>query len=281
LKLDAHQHFWKYTPNDYPWIDQPREIIARDFLPPDLEPLLRATGFDGCIAVQARQTLEETRWLLKLSETSPIIRGVVGWVDLRSAEVESQLREFAVQPLLVGIRHVVQDEVDDEFMLQSDFVRGIEVLAGFNLAYDILVFPKQLPAAIKLAQKFPEQRFVLDHIGKPPIKEGVFSPWREDIHELAHHGNVSCKVSGIVTEANWSTWEAADVAPYFDTVFESFDEDRLVFGSDWPVCLLGGSYRSIFQLARDYLRQFSARAQDKFFGLNAAQVYNLPVPAPR
>jgi len=164
-------------------------------------------------------------------------------------------------------------------MLQSDFVRGIEALAEFNLAYDMLVFPKQLPAAIQLAKKFPGQRFVLDHIGKPLIKEGIFSPWREDIRELAHHGNISCKVSGIVTEANWSSWEAEDITPYFDTVFESFDEDRLIFGSDWPVCLLAGSYRSVFQLARDYLRQFSSSAQDKFFGLNATNVYNLSVPA--
>jgi L-fuconolactonase len=276
LKLDSHQHFWQYSPDQYPWIDSSKEILARDYLPADLEPLLRATGFDGCIAVQARQTLEETRWLLKIAGESPIVKGVVGWVDLRGPGLESELRELCVQPGLVGLRHVLQDEADDEFMLRPEFLGGIEKLSSFDLAYDILVFPKQLPAAIKLAKKFPKQRFVLDHIGKPRIKEGAFDPWREDIRELAHQGNVSCKVSGVITEASWTAWEPADITPYFDTVFESFDEDRLLFGSDWPVCLLAGSYRAVFQLARDYLRQFSAGAQDKFFGLNAAQIYRLP-----
>ena len=249
--------------------------IRRDFLPADLEPELKTCGLDGCIAVQARQSLEESRWLLNLSNEATIIRGVVGWVDLRSTDVTEQLGEFAKHPKFVGVRHVVQDEPDDQFMLREDFQRGVAALNDFDLTYDLLVFPRQLPAAIALAKKFPKQPFVLDHIAKPQIKDGVISPWREHIRELAKMPNVECKVSGLVTEADWRGWRAEDFKPYLDVMFEAFGPGRLMFGSDWPVCLLAGDYRSVFGLVSGYVGQFRAEDKAKFFGDNAARFYSL------
>jgi L-fuconolactonase len=237
MRLDSHQHFWKFNPAEYGWM-QPDWPIRRDFLPSDLQPLLNQQQLAGSIAVQARQTIEESRWLLSLADQSPLIKGVVGWVDLRSDRVEEQLAEFTPHPRFVGVRHVVQDEPDDRFMLRPDFIRGIGKLKQFDLTYDLLVFPQQLPAAIELVRRFPEQPFVLDHIAKPRIRDGTLSPWRDHIRELAQAQNVCCKVSGLVTEADWANWKAEDFRPFLDIVFEAFGEDRLMFGSDWPVCLL-------------------------------------------
>ena len=274
MRIDSHQHFWRFNPADYGWM-QPDWPIRRDFLPADLEPELRAWNFDGCVAVQARQNLEESRWLLKLAEQAPIIRGVVGWVDLCSSNVAKELEEFAQHPKFVGVRHVVQDEPDDDFMLREDFQRGIAVLRNFGLTYDLLVFPWQLPAAIALAQKFPEQPFVLDHLAKPPIKCGELSPWREQIEKLANLPNVMCKVSGMVTEANWEDWRADDFKPYLNTVFDAFGPERLMFGSDWPVCLLAGGYEDVVRLVENYIGRFDANAEAKVFGDNAASFYGL------
>lgn len=249
--------------------------IRRDFLPADLEPELRACSLDGCVAVQARQSLEESRWLLKLADESAVIRGVVGWVDLRSPEIAKQLAEFVAHPKFVGVRHVLQDESDDRFMLREDFQYGIAALGDFGLTYDLLVFPKQLPAAIALGQKFPNQAFVLDHLAKPLIKEGITSPWRERIQELAKLPNVSCKVSGMVTEADWQHWDADDFKPYLDTVFEAFRPDRLMYGSDWPVCLLAGKYEEVFGLVENYVSPLQVDDKAKFFGGNAASCYGL------
>src|SRR4051812_13374852 len=244
MRLDSHQHFWRYSQSEYPWIKQ-EWIICRDFLPADLEPLLKHAALDGCIAVQARQSLEETRWLLELAAEFTFIKSVVGWVDLRSNQVEEQLAEFSLHPKLAGVRHVVQDEPNDDFMLGADFRRGIAQLAGHDLTFDLLIFPKQLPAAISLVSHFPEQRFVLDHIAKPDIKEARLSPWRERIRELAKLPNVICKLSGMVTEAHWANWKPEDFQPFLDVVFEAFGVDRLMFGSDWPVCLLAGDYNKV------------------------------------
>lgn len=274
MRIDSHQHFWRFNPTDYGWM-KPDWPIRRDFLPADLEPELRACNLDGCVAVQARQCLEESRWLLGQANEADIIRGVVGWVDLRSSDVTRQLEEFAKHPKFVGVRHVVQDELDDNFMLREDFQRGIAALRDFDLTYDLLVFPKQLPAAIALAQKFLKQPFVLDHIAKPQIKDGVLSPWREQIRELAKLPNVMCKISGMVTEADWQHWTAGDFKPYLDVVFEAFGPSRLMYGSDWPVCLLAGGYNKVFSLAEDYVSQLPAADTTGFFGKNAATFYGL------
>jgi L-fuconolactonase len=274
MTIDSHQHFWRYTPAEYPWM-KPEWPIRRDFLPPDLAPLLKAAGLDGCVAVQAQQTVAEARWLLSLADAHPIIKGVVGWVDLQSDRVEEQLAELARHPRFVGVRHVVQDEPDDNFVLRPAFQRGIGKLRQFNLAYDLLVFPKQLPAAIRLVANFPEQRFVLDHIAKPPIAAGTLSPWREQIRELAAAPNVWCKVSGMVTEAKWDAWRAEDFRPYLDVVFEAFGAERLMFGTDWPVATLAGTYEQVHRLAAGYTCGLSAEARGKFFGANAVSFYGL------
>jgi L-fuconolactonase len=274
MRVDSHQHFWRYSPQEYPWI-QPDWPIRRNFLPPDLAPELRACEIEGSVAVQARQTLDESRWLLELAAAAPAIKGVVGWVDLRAPSVEAQLEEFTAHPQFVGVRHVVQDEADDRFMLRPDFQRGIGQLRAFGLTYDLLIYPRQLPAAIELARAFPEQPFVLDHLAKPPVRDGVVSPWREQVRELAALPNVMCKVSGLVTEGRWQAWQADDFRPYLDTVFEAFGPGRLMFGSDWPVALLAASYRQVFTLILDYVARCGNGADAKVFGLNAARFYGL------
>src|SRR5439155_1829748 len=274
MRIDSHQHFWSYDEQQYPWIPKGTPL-HREWLPKDLEPLLAKAGLDGCVAVQARQTVEESHWLLTLADHAPIIKGVVGWVDLHSETVEEQLAELANRPKFVGVRHVVQDEPDADFMLRPNFLRGLGKLIQFNLTYDLLIYPTQLPAAIELARKFPEQPFALDHIAKPFIKDGVLSPWREHIRELARSSNVWCKVSGLITEANHTTWKSADFKPYLDVVFEAFGEDRLMYGSDWPVCLLAGSYKRMFGLVDASTRQLTHPAREKFFGGNAARFYRI------
>ena len=272
MRLDSHQHFWAYDAAEYPWIPQ-GSPLHRDWLPHDLVEVQAPLGFDGSIAVQARQTLEESRWLLALADLAPAIKGVVGWVDLRSEQVAQQLAEFAAHPKAVGVRHVVQDEADDRFLVQPEFVRGIAALAAFGLAYDLLIFPRQLPAAIELARQFPAQPFVLDHLAKPAIKTGAISPWREQIRELAKCPNVLCKVSGMITEADHRAWRPEDLRPYLDVVFEAFGVERLMFGSDWPVCLLAGSYEQVFQLVDDYAAHLTACDRAALFGGNAVRFY--------
>ena len=272
MRLDSHQHFWRYDAAQYPWIPT-GSPLQRDWLPTDLAKLQRRLGFDGSIVVQARQALAESRWLLELADADSRIKGVVGWVDLQSEQVGEQLAEFARHPRFVGVRHVVQDEPDDNFMLRPAFVRGIGALQDFGLTYDLLIFPKQLPAAIELVRRFPGQPFVLDHIAKPFIKTGTLSPWREQIQELAQFPNVQCKVSGMVTEADHLAWRPDDFRPYLDTVFAVFGKDRLMFGSDWPVCLLAADYGLVAGLVHDYAAQLSAEAQAKLFGGNAAKFY--------
>ncbi len=275
MTIDSHQHFWSYNSVEYPWITDRLSRIRRDYLPPDLEIELSKLRLGGSIAVQARQSLEESRWLLTLADRHSSIRGVVGWVDLRSEQVADQLAEFAKHPKFVGVRHVVQDEPDDQFMLRPNFLRGLGTLKGFNLTYDLLLYPKHLPAAIKLVEQLPQQPFVLDHIAKPLIHAGAISPWNDHIKDLAQFPNVYCKVSGLVTEARWSEWKPEDFRPYLDVVYEAFGEDRLMFGSDWPVCLLSGNYEQVVGIVHDYLSVFPESAQRKIMGENAAQVYGI------
>ncbi|HAV62206.1 MAG TPA: amidohydrolase [Verrucomicrobiales bacterium] len=274
MRIDSHQHFWRYSEERYPWI-KPDWPIRRDFPPTDLEPLLKSARLDGCVAVQARQSVEESRDLLKLSDEHSFIRGVVGWVDLCGGETEQQIEELSQHPRFVGVRHVVQDEPDDDFMLREDFRRGIGRLKPFGLTYDILIYPRQLPAAIKLVEEFPDQPFVLDHIAKPHIRDGKLDPWRGHIDALAQLPNCWCKVSGMVTEARWREWKPDDFRPYLDAVFGAFGVDRLMFGSDWPVCLLAADYPEAYALAERYVSELSEADQGKFFGGNAAKFYCL------
>lgn len=275
MRIDSHQHFWRYDPVDYDWIGDGMDVLKRDFLPGDLQPQLDSVAIEGSVAVQARQTLEETRWLLDLADQSSIVKGVVGWVDLCSPDVGSQLEEFADHHAFCGVRHIVQGEPDDAFMLRDDFMRGISLLAEKELAYDILIFPRHLPVAIQLVEKFPDLRFVVDHIAKPPISEGKMEHWAKGIRDLAAFPNVMCKMSGMVTEAEWTTWKPGHFVPYLDVVFESFGTERIMFGSDWPVCLLAGSYVQVYQLVADYTDALSQIEQAALFGENATRFYNL------
>jgi L-fuconolactonase len=274
MRIDSHQHFWSYDPSEYPWI-KPEWPIRRCYLPGDLAPELQAAGIDGCVAVQARQTLQESKWLLELADRNAFIKGVVGWVDLRAADLVAQLRPLASHSKFVGVRHVLQDEPDDNFCLGLDFQSGISQLRQFDLTYDLLIFPRQLPAATALVAAFPKQPFVLDHIAKPSIKERTIDPWRAHLKELATFPNVCCKISGMVTEADWKSWKPADFIPYLDLVFQAFGPDRVMFGSDWPVALLAGSYRRVYDLAREYVAALGSRIENNFFGGNAVKFYQL------
>jgi L-fuconolactonase len=275
MRLDTHQHFWRYDPAEHVWMDGRMGAIKRDFLPAHLEPLLAAAGFDGTIAVQARQTLAETRWLLELADQHDFIRGVVGWVDLRSPELSEELKGLSRHAKLVGVRHVVHDEPDDSFMLRPEFRRGIGQLARFGLAYDLLLFPKHLPAAMTLVQDFPAQPFVLDHMAKPRIGERLFAPWQDDLVALARCPNVYCKLSGLVTETTWRQWAPGDFDRYLDIAIEAFGPERVMIGSDWPVCTLSGDYAPTMSVVTDYVRQFSAEVCDDILGGNGARFYGL------
>jgi len=274
-KIDAHQHFWEYNPAEHAWMTDNLAALRRDFMPQDLKPLLQSLEFDGCVTVQVRQNLDETRWMLELADRHDFIRGVVGWVDLRSPDLFLQLDHFASHPKLVGVRHIVQDEPDDRFMLRDDFRRGIAELAAFGLTYDVLVYPRQLPAAVKLVEEFPGQPFVLDHIAKPPIAEGRLAPWESDLRALAASPNVCCKLSGMVTEARWKAWQPGDFHRYLDVVFEAFGPDRLMIGSDWPVCTLAAEYATAMRIVLDYIRQTPPVAQAGILGENCARFYGL------
>jgi L-fuconolactonase len=249
--------------------------LRRDFLPNDLKPELERNGFQGSVVVQARQTLEETRWLLELATDASFILGVVGWVDLRSPDVRSQLEAFAGNPKLVGIRHIAQSEPNDRFLLQPEFLRGISLLGEFDLAYDILIYPKHLPVAAEFVRRFPHQRFVLDHLGKPLIKSGSLRPWEHGMRELGTFPNVFCKLSGLVTEDDWQNWKPEHIAPYMDVAFESFGPSRLMIGSDWPVCTLAASYTRAINLVESYLSQHATEVQEATLGGNAQQFWKL------
>jgi len=276
MRLDAHQHFWKYNAAEYGWIDDQMAALRRDFLPADLKPELGAVGFDACVTVQARQTLKENRWLLELAEGAPFIAGVVGWVDLCAENVRDQLGEFSQNPKFLGVRHIVQAEADDRFLLRPDFLRGIASLAEFNLTYDILIYPRHLPVAIEFVERFPKQRFVLDHLAKPFIKARTIEPWASHIRELAKFPNVFCKLSGMLTEADWKSWEPAHFRPYLETALDAFGPSRLMIGSDWPVCKVAGSYRQVMTLVTGFLGNDSSEVVDSILGSSAQRFWRLP-----
>jgi L-fuconolactonase len=275
MKIDSHQHFWKYDCARDAWITDAMQVLKRDFLPDELALDLDTNGIDASIAVQADQSEQETLFLLGLAEQSERIAGVVGWIDLRSAQLDDRLQFFSKFKKLCGFRHIVQAEPDDRFLQRPDFLRGISLLSEFGLTYDILIYPKQLPAAIALVSRFPEQRFVIDHMAKPEIKTRYSASWAANMRSIAANPNVSCKLSGLVTEADWKSWTPADFTYYLDVVFEAFGPDRLMFGSDWPVCLLAGSYRQVKQIIEDYVRCHAAVERAKIFGGNAIRFYGL------
>lgn len=274
MHIDAHQHFWVYNQRDYEWIDERMASIRCDFLPADLKPQLQHAGFEGSVLVQVRQTLGETRWLLELAENNPFILGVVGWVDLRSPHVRADLQSFAGKSKLVGIRHIVQAEPDG-FLFDQNFLRGISVLEEFDLAYDLLIYSKHLPQAVEFVRRFPRQRFVLDHLAKPPVKSGVSDVWARGIRELAAFPNVYAKLSGLVTEADWQAWQPEDVRPYLDVAFECFGPTRLMIGSDWPVCLVAAPYARVMNLVKDYISGCDEKEREAVLGGNAATFWRL------
>ncbi len=275
MRIDAHQHFWLYNEVEYDWIGAGMEVLKCDRLPADLAPLLQAAHLDGSVAVQARSTLAETEWLLQLADQSSLVKGVVGWIDLCSPDARAQLQRFSQHPRFCGVRHIAQSEPDDRFMLREDFLRGIALLGEFNLAYDILIFPRHLPIGYELAARFPDQTFVLDHSAKPFIKDRVIEPWATDLRRLAALPNVYCKISGLLTEADWQRWSPADFQPYLDVVFNAFEPRRIMFGSDWPVCTLAGSYAAFTALIEEYTRSLSAEEQIEVWGGSAKRAYRL------
>jgi L-fuconolactonase len=277
MRIDAHQHFWRFDPVRDAWIADEMAAIRRDFLPGDLEPELDANGIDATIAVQADQSEAETEFLLGLAEGNRRIAGVVGWVDLQSDDVERRLEHFARFRKLRGVRHVAQAEADDRFLVRGDFLRGVGFLKQFELTYDILIYPRQLAAAIELVGRFPEQKFVVDHLAKPEIKAKKIEPWAGLIRELASNPNVYCKVSGMVTEAEWGRWRPADFEPYLDIVFEAFGAEQVMFGSDWPVCLVAASYGNVSGIVKAYLNRHGRVHQDAIFGGNATAFYDLKI----
>jgi L-fuconolactonase len=275
MKIDSHHHFWKYNPVEYDWISDEMKVIRRDFLPSDLRRESNLAGVDGVISVQARQTVEETKWLLKLAAANDFIKGVVGWLPLVSKTLTQDLEQFAAHQKLKGLRHVLQGEPDESYLLNPDFNAGIRAIKPFNLVYDLLFFERQLPAAIQFVDRHPSQLFVLDHIAKPRIKDGLQEPWNKNIRELARRENVYCKISGMVTEADWSAWTEAQLQPYVETVLEAFGAKRVMFGSDWPVCLIASGYSRWLETVERLLAGLSTSEKAHFFSGTASKVYRL------
>ena len=273
--IDSHQHFWNYEPEKHLWIDDEMSVIKRDFLSDDLQKVFAENGVDACVAVQADQTTEETNFLISIAENNNFIKGVVGWVNLRSESIEEDLLKYKKYDVVKGFRHVVQGEQDHNFMLRPEFLRGIELLGKYDLCYDILIFPHQLGAALELVKKFPNQKFVIDHIAKPYIKDGFFEGWAVMMREIAKHQNVYCKISGMITEAGYKTWTTEQVHPYMKLVLESFGAGRVMYGSDWPVCLVAGNYSMVKALVTDFISDLSQEQQNAIMGGNAAKFYNL------
>lgn len=277
-RIDSHQHFWHYSATEYGWIDERMAVLRRDFLPRDLRPELDAAGIAGCIAVQTRQTLDETRFLLGLAAQQPWIRGVVGWVDLLSPDVELHLREFTKNHRFVGVRHIAQSEPDPRFLVSEPFLRGIAALSTTDLVYDILVYPHQLPAAVELAEQFPGQRFVLDHLGKPDLRSKDLADWARHVQALAKAPNVACKLSGLVTEADWRSWSPDALRPAYEVALDAFGPARLLFGSDWPVCLCASNYRRWVDTVASWLADLTEAERNAIAGGNTTRLYHLRKP---
>ncbi|HEY4062911.1 MAG TPA: amidohydrolase family protein [Puia sp.] len=275
-RIDAHQHFWKFDPIRDSWINEDMRAIRKDFMPADLEPLLRAAGFDGCVAVQADPSEDENDFLLDHAGRHDFIKGVIGYVDLQSPGAEERLEWYRRYPKLKGWRHILQGERDRALMLRPAFKQGIGLLRKFGYTYDILIYPDQLGYTREFVAAFPDQPFVIDHMAKPYIKDRIITDeWKEAIRAVGAYGNTYCKISGIVTEADWKNWKPEHFKPYLDTVLEAFGTGRVLFGSDWPVCLVAASYEQVLRIVGDYFAAFSKDEQDAFFGGNAMKFYNL------
>jgi len=274
-RIDAHHHLWRYQEKEHPWIRDEMRVLARDFLMADLERATNACGIDGTVAVQARQSLEETRWLLQLAKDSRVIRGVIGWAPIADVEFSEILDGLRGESKLKGLRHIIQDEADDEFILRQDFNRGIAELQGSGFVYDILIYERHLRATTAFVDRHPKQVFVLDHVGKPRIARHQLEPWRSNIRELARRQNVYCKLSGMVTEADWTNWKPADLRPYVEVGLEAFGPGRIMVGSDWPVCLLAASYERWFFTLGEFLSSLSANERELVYGQVAESVYRL------
>jgi len=273
--IDTHQHFWKYDKNKHSWIDESMIKLRQDFLPEDLEKVFQENSINGCIAVQADQSEAENNFLLKLSDENNFIKGVIGWVDFRKKDIKNKLQFYSDYKILKGFRHVVQDEPDPNFLLRPDFIKGIELLDNHGFCYEILVFPHQLGSVLEFVKKFPNQKFVIDHIGKPYIKDGFFDGWACLIGEIAKNENVYCKISGMITESVLDNWNYAQLKPYIEHVYESFGGKRIMFGSDWPVCLLAGNYKEMKSVAQKFAEQLSENEKEDFWAVNAVKFYNI------
>ena len=273
--IDTHQHFWQYNPVKHSWIDDEMAVIRRDFRPQDLQPVYEEHNITGCIAVQADQTLEENTFLLNLASDYDFIKGVIGWVDFQSDSVQQDLEYYAEMPLMKGYRHVVQAEADNSFLLRKAFLKGISKLKNTGAVYEILVFSHQLPAVLEFVKLFPEQQFVIDHIAKPYIKQGYIDSWALLMKAIGSYENVSCKISGLITEADYKTWKPIDLMPYMNVVLEAFGPNRIVYGSDWPVCLVAGSYAQVLNAAKAFSGQLSKDERELFFYKNAQRIYTL------
>jgi L-fuconolactonase len=276
MQIDAHQHFWKYNEDRDAWITDDMSLIQRNFLPEDLRPLLSINQIDGTVVVQSDQSKDENIFQLANSLQHDFIKGVVGWVDLEAEDLADQLSYYQEFKTMKGFRHVLQGEPQRDFMLRPDFMRGIGMLKDFGYTYDILIYPDQLHFAVDFVKAFPDQPFVLDHLAKPYIRDGKIDEWKADIKKLADFENVSCKISGMVTEAKWGEWKKADFMPYLDAVVKFFGTNRLMYGSDWPVCLVAApSYKDVIDIVRDYFSTFSQNDRELVFGKNAISFYNL------
>jgi len=275
MTIDSHQHFWKYEPAKHSWINDEMAVIRRDFLPGDLKKVYDENDVDGCVAVQADQTIAETDFLLNLANENNFIMGVVGWVDLRSKDVDPVLEKYHSEKKIKGWRHIVQGEPDHNFLMRPDFLRGVSYLEKYGYVYDILIFPHQLGATLEFVKQFPHQKFIIDHIAKPYIKDGFFDGWAVLMKEIAKHPNVHCKLSGMITEADYNHWTSQQIIPYMDWVLSSFGPDRIMYGSDWPVCLVAGNYGQVKKLVTDFIDALSDEEQKAIMGGNAVAFYGL------
>ena len=274
MRIDSHQHFWKYNPVRDAWITEEMTVIRKDFLPGDLQPILSKNNIDGCVAVQAAQSEEETEFLLGLAYQNPFIKGVVGWINFRNPNFSEHLSWFSQFKLLKGFRHIVQSEPKG-FLLDKKFTKAIAELSNYSFTYDILIYPHQLEETLEFVRQFPNQKFVIDHMAKPYIKNGEMEDWKRDISLCAAFENVSCKISGLTTEANWASWRAEDFVPYLDVVLDQFGPKRLLYGSDWPVCQLAASYEAQLNLIENYIAALSDSEKAAIMGENANHFYNL------